>query len=171
MRASTWRRTAGSRVNNAAHALAGCAVAIVVGALLLGWRDRERVDVRTELLAICTMCIGVTFGVAWELVQFALDWLRASDLQPSNTSTSVDLLWTDVGAVVGAVLATRLYCHWLGAGRQRQLGEVAAWLFDGPSRLLDRHGYRLAIVLSVVIAAAVAALWFVGRPVPGFVIA
>ena len=55
----------------------------------------------------------------------------------------------------------------LGIIRAGLPGGVAAWLVAGPSRVLDRHGFLVSIVVALVVAAAVAALWFAGRPVPG----
>ena len=116
------------------------------------------------------MISGVLFGVIWELIEFVLDWVRASDIQKSNTDTTTDLLWTDVGVVFGAVLAVRLYCHWRCARDCHQPGDLAVWLFDGPSRWLDQHGMLMTVVVALVAGAAVAALWFADRPVPGFAI-
>jgi hypothetical protein len=94
--------------------------------------------------------------------------VRYSDLQKSNTETMTDLLWSDAGAVIGAVLAVRLYCRWLRTRDRQQLGDLAVWLFDGPSRWLDRHGMLMTVVVALIAGAAVAALWFADRPVPGF---
>ena len=103
----------------------------------------------------------------WEIVEFVLDWLRDADLQKSNSDTMTDLLWNDVGTVIGALVAARLYCHWLRPNDHSDLGQTAAWLVDGPSRVLDRHGFLVSIVVTLLVAAAVAGLWFAGRPVPG----
>jgi hypothetical protein len=150
------------------HAIAGLFVALLIGLLVLGWRDRQRIDLIDQLAALMTMFSGVLFGVIWELIEFVLDWVRYSDIQKSNTDTITDLLWSDVGAVIGAVLAVRLYCHWLRARDRHQFEAVAVWLFDGPSRWLDRHGLLMSVVVALVAGAAVAALWFADRPVPGF---
>jgi hypothetical protein len=149
------------------HGVEGLLVAMVVGLLLLGWRDRERVDVSDELAALITMFGGLFFGVLWELVEFVSDWSFYTDIQKSNSDTMTDFLWNDVGAVIGAVLAARLYRHAL-AGREREvLGGMAAWLVDGPSRVLDRHGALVTVVIAVLAAAAVLAVWFASRPLPG----
>ena len=141
---------------------------MLVGLLVLGWRDRARIDVVEQLAALLAIFVGMLFGVAWELVEFVLDWVRDSNLQPSNTSTLVDMLWNDVGAVVGGAVAGRVYCHVLSARQRARLGELAAWLFDGPSWVLDRHGFLITIIVSLLAVIGVATLWFVGRPVPGF---
>jgi hypothetical protein len=151
-----------------AHAFGGFIAALVAGLLVSGWRDRARIDLSFQLAALFSMFVGLLFGVAWELVEFVLDWMRDANLQPSNTSSLVDMLWTDVGAVLGGVLVGRAYCHWLTAHRREALGGLAEWLVDGPSRVLDRHGFLITITVSLALAGAVATLWFVGRPVPGF---
>jgi hypothetical protein len=149
------------------HGLEGFLMAITVGLLLLAWRDRENVDLTDQLATLMTICVGIFAGVMWELVEFVLDWVRYSDLQKSNSDTMTDLLWNDVGAVVGALLAMRVYCHVLRANDRAELGHPATWVLDGPSRVLDRHGFLVSIIVALLVAAAVAALWFAGRPVPG----
>jgi hypothetical protein len=150
------------------HSVEGFLVSLLIGLLILGWRDREAIDVTDQLAALLAMFAGVLFGVVWELIEFVIDWVRYSDIQKSNTDTTTDLLWCDVGAVVGAVLAVRLYCRWLHARDRQDLGDIGVWLFDGPSRFLDRHGFLVTILVALLAGAAVAALWFAGRPVPGF---
>src|SRR5207302_7208929 len=101
------------------HAVDAVCATLLFGVLLLAWRDVEGVDLADELAALTSMCAGIFFGVVWELVEFVIDWTLNSDLQKSNSDTMTDLLWNDVGAAFAAVLAARLYCHWLSA-RQRQ---------------------------------------------------
>jgi hypothetical protein len=149
------------------HGLEGFLVAITAGLLLLAWRDHERIDLSDQLAVLMTICVGMFVGVMWEIVEFVLDWVRYSDLQKSNSDTMTDLLWNDVGTVVGALLAARLYCHVLRANERSETGQVAVWLIDGPSRVLDRHGFVVSIIVALLVAAAVVALWFAGRPVPG----
>jgi hypothetical protein len=149
------------------HGLEGFLVALTVGLLLLAWRDYENVDLSDQLATLMTICVGIFAGVMWEIVEFVLDWVRYSDLQKSNSDTMTDLLWNDVGTVVGALLAARLYCHVLRANERSETGQVAVWLIDGPSRVLDRHGFVVSIIVALLVAAAVVALWFAGRPVPG----
>ena len=149
------------------HGLEGFLVALTVGLLLLAWRDREHIDLSDQLATLMTICVGIFAGVMWELVEFVLDWVRYSDLQKSNSDTMTDLLWNDVAAVVGALLAVRLYCHVLRANDRAELGHIATWVLDGPSRVLDRHGFLVSIIVALLGAAAVAALWFAGRLVPG----
>jgi hypothetical protein len=149
------------------HGLEGFFVAVTAGLMLHAWRDREHIDLSDQLATLMTICIGIFAGVMWELVEFVLDWVRYSDLQKSNSDTMTDLLWNDVGAVIGALLAVRVYCHVLRANDRAELGHTATWVLDGPSRVLDRHGFLVSIIVALLIAAAVAALWFAGRPVPG----
>jgi hypothetical protein len=149
------------------HGLEGFLVALLVGVLLVGWRDRAAIDLSDQLATLTTICVGIFDGVLWEIVEFVLDWVRYSDLQKSNSDTMTDFLWNDVGAILGALLAVRLYSHWLHSNEREETGAVAAWLVAGPSRVLARHGFVVSIVVAALAAAAVAALWFAGRPVPG----
>ncbi|MDQ6670231.1 MAG: hypothetical protein M3069_05695, partial [Chloroflexota bacterium] len=124
----------------AVHFFAAVCVTLLVGLLLLGWRDYKQVDLDDQVAAVLSIFSGLMFGVVWKLAEFVLDWVRSTDLQTSNTETMTDLLWNDLGAVVGAVLATRVYCHVLSPRRRQELGSLAAPLFGVPSRVLDRHG-------------------------------
>ncbi len=153
------------------HGLEGFLVALLVGVLLLGWRDLEAIDLSDQLAALLTIFSGMFFGVMWEIVEFVLDWVRYSDLQKSNSDTMTDFLWNDLGVVVGTLIGLRLYCHALETGPRQEIGRVARWLVNGPDRLLDRHGLLLSVVVALLAAAAVAALWFAGRPLPGLAIA
>ena len=153
---------------NVEHAVSGFAAALILGLLLLAWRDREKVDLDTRLAALLAMCGGLLFGVLWELFEFVLDWIRNSNVQQSNFDTMTDLLWNDFGAVIGGAIVAAVYCHALNVDVRARLGAFAEWLVTGPSKMLDKHGFLVTIVVSLVAAAAVGALWFAGRPVPGF---
>jgi hypothetical protein len=150
------------------HCLAAFGVSLLVGLLVLAWRDRTAVEVGDQLATALSMLVGILFGMLWELVEFVCDWAGQTALQTSNSQTMMQLLWNDVGAVVGALVAARLYCHALSASRRQQLGCLAARLFGGPSRGLDRHGLLVTIVVAAGAALTVASLWFAGRPMPGF---
>jgi NAD/NADP transhydrogenase beta subunit len=150
------------------HFLATLLVVAVVGSLVLGYRDRARVDLSDQLAAVLAVFAGLLVAMFVELLEFLSDWLLGTLLQPSNTETMTDLLASDLGAVVGALLATTVYCRWLNARQRQRLGERAVWLTDGPSRMLHEHGFAITLAVSVVIGVAVGALWFTGRPVPGF---
>jgi hypothetical protein len=149
------------------HAVTGFGVSLVIGFLVLGWRDHNRVDVGDQLAALMSILAGIQFGVLWKLVEFVVDWVQYTDIQRSNSETMADLLWNDAGAVVGAVLATRLYCHVVTPARREELGRAASWLLNGPSRVLDRHGFLVTIVVVGAATLTVAGLWFAGRPMPG----
>jgi hypothetical protein len=69
---------------------------------------------------------------------------------------------------VGGALMAAVYCHVLGFDVRARLGAIADWLVNGPSQVLDKHGFLVTIVVSIVAAVAVGALWFAGRPIPGF---
>jgi len=149
------------------HAVDGFCAALIFGLLFLGWRERARVELTDELAALLTMFFGVFFGVMWEIVEFVRDWVAYSDLQKSNTDTMTDFLCNDLGVVIASLVAMRLYCHVLGGANRLALGTTAEWLVDGPSHVLDRHGFLLTIIVAVLIATTIALLWFAGRPVPG----
>jgi hypothetical protein len=150
------------------HFVLIAAVALVVGGLLLGWRDRLRVDLSDQLAAVLVMFVGVLVATLIEVVEFVSDWALRTTLQPSNLDTMTDLLAGDLGAIFGAVLATAIYCRWLTSSQRERLGRAGQWLSDGPSRVLDRHGFAITLAVSGMLALAVAVLWFAGRPVPGF---
>ena len=145
------------------HALVTCAATLGFGLSLLAWRDHERIEIGSHLAALLSMLAGILFGTVWELIEFLIDWIFRTDLQPSNTSTMNDLLWTDVGAVVAAVVAVRVYCHVLSDRQRLGLGQAAVRVVDGPSCLLDRHGKLIALVVVVLSCAIVASLWYAGR--------
>ena len=149
------------------HAAVGFCATFIFGLLLLGWRQQAHVDFVDELAALLTMFFGILVGLLWEIVEFVRDWVAYSDLQKSNTDTMTDFLCNDVAVVIAGLLAMRVYCHMLNGQDRASLGATAEWLVDGPSGLLDRHGFLLTIVVAVIMAAAVAALWFADRPVPG----
>lgn len=151
-----------------AEGIATLLVTLAVGNLLLGYRDTRRVHLPDQLAAFLAMLSGFAFGMLWELIEFISDWVASTDLQPSNLNSMMDLLTSNVAAIVGGVASVWVYCH-LVRGRQReQLGNLASWLSDGPSKLLDRHGYAMMLAFAGLAVLAVAALWFAGRPVPGF---
>jgi hypothetical protein len=52
--------------------------------------------------------------------------------------------------------------------RRMRLGVLAVWVSDGPSRMLDEHGFAITLTCTLLVTVAVAALWFAGRSVPGF---
>jgi hypothetical protein len=156
------------KVVNLVAAFVACGGA---GLLLLAWRDRERIGLDDRIAALLTMCFGLLFGVTWEVIEFLIDWVWALQLQRSNLDTMTDLLWNDVGAVVGGALIVWIYCRMISVELRLRLGALAIFLIDGPSRWLNRHGFAMTIVVTLVVAAAVGALWFAGRPVPGFPIA
>ena len=149
------------------HGAEGFLVALLVGSLLLGYRDQQSIGLSDQLGGLLTIMLGVAFGVVWEIIEFVIDWVADTSLQKSNTDTMTDFLWNDLGAVIGALLIVRLYCHWLSAHDRRAVGSAGTWLVDGPSRVLDRHGWLITVLGVAVIALIIAALWFAGRPIPG----
>jgi hypothetical protein len=148
------------------HATEGLLVAAIGGFLLLGLRDRERLGVHDHIVALVTMFVGVTFGAFWELLEFALDWVRHSDLQKSNTDTMTDMLWTDLAVVLGTLLAFRTYYHVITRAERAELGDIAISVFAPIGRLLDRHGKLSAVLTLVAIALYLLALWYSERPLP-----
>lgn len=145
------------------HALETVGVTLLFAFLLLSWRDREAVDLSDPLAGLLSVFVGVLFGVLWDLLEFVLDWTRLTAFQRSNADTMTDLLWSDVGAVVAALVAVRLYCHVLTPGQRQALGGVAAYLVDGPSRVLDRHGRLVTVGVAAIGALAAISLWLAER--------
>ena len=148
------------------HAAEGFLVASGAAYLLIAYRDREEPGVRTQVVALMAMLLGVTFGMFWELLAFVLDWIRHSDLQQSNTDSMTDMLSNDLAAVLGALLALHAYCHWTRPAAQREVGHLATWLFKPLGRLLDTHGTLLTSFVLLAIAAYIVALWYTERALP-----
>jgi hypothetical protein len=151
---------------NLVHAAEGFLVASVAAYLLIAYRDREQPGVRTQLVALMSMLVGVTFGAFWEFLAFVLDWTRHSDLQQSNTNTVTDMLSNDLAAVLGVLVALHAYGHWTRPAVQREISDLAAWLFNPIGRLLDAQGKLLAAFVLLGIAVYVAALWYAERALP-----
>jgi hypothetical protein len=145
------------------HGLEVAGATALFGLLLLGWRDREAVEMSDPLAGLLTVFAGVLFGVIWDFVEFLLDWTLLTALQTSNADTMTDLLWSDVGAVVAALLAVRIYCHVLATSQREYLGGVAAYLVDGPNRILDRHGRLVTFAAAALGALAAVSLWLAER--------
>jgi ABC-type Fe3+-siderophore transport system permease subunit len=148
------------------HGVEAFLITAVGGLLLLAYRDRERFGIHTHILALTTICIGVTFGAFWEFIEFLIDWMFSSDLQKSNADTMTDFLWNDLAAVLATLVAFRTYHHLIDAAEKRKLGDLSASLFTPIGYLLDRHGKLLAAAPLLLIAVYLAALWFAERPVP-----
>jgi hypothetical protein len=149
------------------HARDGLCATFVFGLLFFGWRDFTSIEITDEFAVLMTIFAGIAFGVLWEIVEFVRDWVAYSDLQKSNMDTMTDFLFNDVAAVLAALLVVRIYRRLLGEREQVRLGQTAEWLVNGPSRALDRHGLPLTLLTLAIITAAVASLWFAGRPLPG----
>src|SRR6266536_1525447 len=107
------------------HGAEAFLLASVSGYLLLAYRDRERLQVHTHVVALVTGLVGVIFGAFWEFLEFMLDWIRYSDLQKSNTDTMMDLLWNNLGAVLGTLLVLRFYYHSTGLAVRGEVGDLA----------------------------------------------
>ena len=148
------------------HAAEGCLVASVAAYLLIAYRDREQPGVHTQLVALMSMLVGVTFGAFWEFLAFVLDWIRHSDLQKSNSDTMTDMLSNDLAAVLGALLALHAYFHWTRPAVQLEVSDLATWLFNPIGRLLDVHGKLLAALVLLAIMVYIAALWYAERALP-----
>ena len=149
------------------HGIEGGLLAAIAAFLLLGYADRAELGLPRQLAALASVCVGITAGVVWEFVEFAIDWVSSADLQKSNTDTMTDLLWSNLAALGAAVLAVRVYHHALDDKGRAALGALGDCLFTPIGHLLDRHGKVAFLLLVLLIAASIAGLWFTGRPVPG----
>lgn len=153
-----------SKVEHASEVLL---LTLLVGLWWVAYNDRYRLHLPTQLVTLAAMATGVAAGVLWELGAFALDWAFKWDLQASNADTMTDFLWMDLAAIAGALLATRLYCRRLSTGLRADLGDEAAWLLGGPSRLLDRHPRLVGVGAALIIGVYIGVLWYVDRAFPG----
>ncbi|MBV9170047.1 MAG: hypothetical protein JOZ81_08180 [Chloroflexi bacterium] len=149
------------------HGVQGFLGVACIALLLLGYREFRSVDLTDELVGLVSIFAGFAIGVGWEIIEFVVDWVAGASLQKSNSDTMTDLLVNNVGAVLAALLSVRVYTHWVRPDDKRDMGTIATWLVAGPSRLLDRHGHLMVFIAAAIIAAAIAILWFTGRPVPG----
>jgi hypothetical protein len=145
------------------HFLLGGVLGLLVGLLLLGWRRTARIALNDQLVALVAMLSGVLVGVAWELLEFVADWVWRLDLQLSNADTILELLWHDVGVVLGVLLGGWVWAHALSRQQRGAVGRRGAWLLAGSSRIVTDHA-RVSLALAVIVAAgATAALWMANR--------
>jgi hypothetical protein len=149
------------------HGLEGGLLAGIAALLLVGYADRAELGLSRQLAALAAVCVGITAGVVWEFVEFVIDWVTSGDLQKSNTDTMTDLLWSNLAALGGAVLAVRVYHHVWDDASRAAVGGLAECLFAPIGHFLNRHGKLAFLLMVLVIAASIAGLWFTGRPVPG----
>jgi hypothetical protein len=150
------------------HALIAAGVAGVVVLLLIGYRDSERLDLPTQLVALTAMLTGMLSTAVWEVLEFFLDWVRYTDLQTSNTESMLDMLAGNVGAVLGALLLLHAYAHWLDDRQRAALGEFADGLWAPTGDLLDQRGGLFVMAALAVFAVIIGGLWLAGgRQVPG----
>src|SRR3954451_18015151 len=135
--------------------------------LLLGYRNRDGLDIPVGLAAAGAMLFGMTLGASWELVEFALDWFGNANLQKSNADTMTDILTNDAGAIFGALLAFWWYSHRTSERQKEQYGAIADWLTGRLSRLFVDHGFLVGVVVAAAIGGLVFAGWLMDRaPVP-----
>lgn len=151
------------------HGAEGCLVTLTFGLLFFAYRDRARLGLSDPMVAFTTILGGFVFAMSWEILEFFLDWARYSDIQKSNADTMTDMLWTDLGVAIAAVLAAHAYAHWTTRRQRAELGAASEWMVEGPSRVLTRHGGWVLIGVVLLFAVLVGALWIAGgRTIPGW---
>jgi hypothetical protein len=136
--------------------------------LLLGYRKLHQLDIPDGLAAFGAMLFGMALGSSWELLEFALDWFANANLQKSNADTVTDILTNDAGAIFGALFAFWLWRHHTSDLAQDECGRIAEWLTGRLSRVLERHGVLVGILVGLAFAAIIFAGWWIDRkPIPG----
>ncbi len=135
--------------------------------LLLGYRERHKLDIPDGLAAFGAMLFGMALGASWELVEFAFDWFGNANLQKSNADTMTDILTNDAGAIFGALFAFWLWRHHTSQVAREESGQIADWLTGRLSHLLGRHGFLVGVLVALAFAAIIFAGWYVDRgPIP-----
>ncbi|MDQ3809089.1 MAG: hypothetical protein M3336_02250, partial [Chloroflexota bacterium] len=123
--------------------------------LLCGFRDAYGKRLPVHFIAAFGLLLGMSVGAAWEYVEFLSDWFGDANLQKSNADTMTDLFANNTGAFIATLLSLRQYPRWLQASDRRQAGQLATWLAQGPSRLLDRQGALVGGLLALLFCGAV----------------
>ncbi len=135
--------------------------------LLLGYRDRHRLEMPDTMAATGALLFGITLGGLWEFVEFAADWFGNANLQKSNADTMTDLFTNDIGATFGMLLAFWLYVHRADEAQRTAVGAIAEWLTARVAHVLQRHGVTVGLAVAALAAAIMAAGWLVDRgPTP-----
>jgi hypothetical protein len=134
--------------------------------LLLGYRDTFSKRMPIHLVAAFAMLLAITVGAFWEFVEFASDWFGNADLQKSNGDTITDILANNTGAFVATLLALWLYTRFFTDPQRDQAGRVAAWLADGPTRLVRRYGPAIGTFAAVLLAGVLFLAQWIDRGVP-----
>jgi hypothetical protein len=124
------------------HTASGFLLGIIgfVALFVLNQTDRVRPAMTPAFIAFFGVTFAVTLGVAWEIVEFAVDTVRpAINMQSTETGvrdTMVDLIVDTIGAVIVALMG---YAY-LKKGRYSFVADgVRAFIRKNP-RLLSRRG-------------------------------
>ncbi len=134
--------------------------------LLLGYRDAFAKRIPVHLAAAFGMLLGISIGALWEFIEFSTDWFSNADLQKSNGDTLTDIMSNGIGAFVATLLGLWLFTHHFTPKQRNELGRVAWWLADGPTRLMRAHGRIVGTVLTLALAAVLFLSQWVDRDIP-----
>jgi len=140
--------------------------AMIAGWLLLGYAEAFGKRIPIQLAAGFGLLLGMSVGAFWEFVEFASDWFGDANLQKSNADTLTDILSNDIGAFVATLAGLWLYTHVLSPTQRLEMGQIARWLADGPSRVFDRHGRLIGTALSAAFAAVLFMAQWIDRDAP-----
>jgi hypothetical protein len=140
--------------------------ALMVGWLLLGYRDVYAPHWPNHFVGFLGWLFGASIGAVWEFIEFSSDWFGDADLQKSNADTMSDLLANDIGALVAILIGQYLFLHVFTENQRREIGEVTHWLTSGLGKLLDRAGRPIGAVLALALAAAIGGGVWIDRNPP-----
>ena len=127
--------------------------AMIAAWLLLGYRDAYRKRLPIHFAALFGMLLGMCVGAFWEFIEFGSDWFGDANLQKSNGDTITDIISNDIGAFVATLFGLWVFSHLMSNDQRREMGEIARWLAHGPSRLLERHGRVVGVVVAALVGS------------------
>jgi hypothetical protein len=134
--------------------------------LMLGYRDAFEKRLPIQFAALFALLLGMCVGACWEFFEFGSDWFGDANLQKSNADTLTDLLANDLGAFVAMLFGLWVYERHLSPSQRDGMGRIAAWLTDGPSRLLDRHGRLVGTLVALLFGVVLIASQWIDRGTP-----
>jgi hypothetical protein len=89
------------------HTLAGLAFGLIGYMILVLTYRKQAVRLAPLFTAIFAVSFSLTISVLWEILEFAVDQLLNTNMQPSATDTMLDLIVGLIGALVSALSGYR----------------------------------------------------------------